>query len=265
VTVSLPPHIADLEPVISSPLGSRMDDALREIAALDETHGMHLASLSTLVLRAESVASSKIEDVEASMDDYARALFGVRANASASSMVASTQALETLIGSVGGGSPITLANVLQSHRTLMADDPHEQVYAGRPRDMQNWIGGSDHSPRGALYVPPPARTVDGYLDDLMAFANRDDLNVLVQASITHAQFESIHPFTDGNGRVGRALINAVLRRRGTTRRLVIPLASALVARRSTYFDTLDAYRAGDAGPIIASFASAPGSRRLNLV
>jgi len=256
VTVSLPPEIGDLRPLIPSAVGSAMDDALREIAAVDETHGEHLASLSTLLLRAESVASSKIEHIEASMDDYARALHGIASNASATAMVASTRALDDLIRSVEGGSEISLDNVFRAHRTLMADDPHDRSYAGRIRDMQNWIGGSDHSPRGALYVPPPARTVSSYLDDLISFTNRDDVNVLAQAAIAHAQFESIHPFTDGNGRIGRALINTVLRRRGVTRRVVVPLASAIVARREAYFETLSDYRAGDAGPIIESFSVA---------
>ena len=98
----------------------------------------------------------------------------------------------------------------------MQDDPGEVRYAGRIRDMQNWIGGSDYSPRDALYVPPPPETVEGYLDDLIRFANRNDLPVLSQAAVAHAQFESVHPFTDGNGRIGRALINAILRRRGAT-------------------------------------------------
>ena len=92
------------------------------------------------------------------------------------------------------------------------------------------------------------------MSDLLAFANRDDLPALVQAAIAHAQFESIHPFTDGNGRIGRALINTVLRRRGATTRVVIPLASALVARRDRYFDLLDSYRAGDVRPLITTFA-----------
>lgn len=82
------------------------------------------------------------------------------------------------------------------------------------------------------------------------------MSVLTQAAVTHAQFESIHPFTDGNGRIGRALINTVLRRRGATSRVVVPIASALVARRDDYFDALNAYRGGDAGPIIAAFSRA---------
>src|SRR6266545_6429772 len=258
VSVSLPPRIEHLNPPIPPSLGAQMDRTLREIAALDETHGEHLGSLSTLLVRAESVASSKIEHVDASMDDYARALHGIKANPSATSMVASTRALADLISTVDDGGPITLESIYRAHRVLMIDDPHERSYAGEVRDMQNWIGGSDYSPRGALYVPPPAGTVRGYLDDLAAFANRDDINVLAQAAVTHAQFESIHPFTDGNGRIGRALINTILRRRGITRRVVVPLASALVARRDDYFDVLGAYRQGDAGPIISAFSTASG-------
>jgi Fic family protein len=256
VTVSLPPKIERLDPAVPPKLAARMDDTLREIAALDETHGEHLGSMSTLLLRAESVASSKIEHIDASMNDYARALHGIRSNPSATAMVASTRALADLIATVERGAAITLDNVLRAHGILMADDQSERAYAGRLRDMQNWIGGSDHSPRAALYVPPPPATVRDYLDDLMAFANRDDVPVLAQAAITHAQFESIHPFTDGNGRIGRALINTVLRRRRVTRRVVVPLASALVARRDDYFDVLGAYRDGDAGPIISAFATA---------
>jgi DNA-binding transcriptional regulator YbjK len=79
---------------------------------------------------------------------------------------------------------------------------------------------------------------------------------LAQAAITHAQFEAIHPFTDGNGRIGRALINAVLRRRGATRSVVVPLTSALVARRDRYFDLLAGYGRGHLRPLLLEFAAA---------
>lgn len=231
-------------------------EALREITAVEELYGAHLAPLAAMLLRAESVASSKIERIEASVDDYARALHGIRSNPSATSMVASTQALSSLIGSVADGTELKLAEVLEAHRALMLDDPHEKAYAGQLRDMQNWIGGSDWSPRGALYVPPPPTLVADCLRDLLAFANRRDVPVMDQAAIVHAQFESIHPFTDGNGRIGRALINTVFRRRGATRRVVIPLASSVVAQRAGYFAALGSYRDGDASPLIQAFAQA---------
>lgn len=256
ITVSLPPKVGDCTPGLPALVAAQGDRALAAITRLDSSHGDHLAALSVLLLRAESVASSKIEHLEASMEDFARASHGVRSNVSAMSMVASADALETLISTVDGQQDISLDNVLAAHKILMREDASEATYAGKLRDVQNWIGGSDYSPRNALYIPPPPETVVGYLEDLLEFANRDDIPVLAQAAIVHAQFESIHPFTDGNGRIGRALINTILRRRGVTTRIVVPLASALVAKKDSYFEVLMAYREGDAGPIIRAFARA---------
>jgi Fic family protein len=96
--------------------------------------------------------------------------------------------------------------------------------------------------------------VPALLDDLIAFSNRDDIEAITQAAIAHAQFESIHPFTDGNGRIGRALIGAILRRRGVTPHTVLPVASALAADTPHYFSLLTAYRWGDIGPIVTDLA-----------
>jgi len=231
-----------------------MELALREIVALDTGQGGTLDALGVLLLRTESVASSKIENVQASLEDYARALHGIKTNKSAVSMVAATQALTIMIDDVGRTKRIEIETITSSHATLMADSENEREFAGHLRDVQNWVGGSDYSPRGALYIPPPPETVQGFMADLIVFSNRDDIPVLAQAAIAHAQFESIHPFTDGNGRIGRALINAILRRRGATSRVVIPLASALDAHRDRYFDLLGDYRDGNPRPMIASFA-----------
>lgn len=250
VVASIPPDIAAFDPGVPSDLLSECEQAVRAIARLDEVSGDHLRPLATLLLHAESVASSKIEHEEASIEDFARALHGVKANASATSMVAASGAMDELLMK----GPIDAERITGAHRRLMAGDPAEMVHAGRWRDVQNWIGGSDHSPRGALYVPPPAGDVTRLMDDLIIFVGRTDLPVVVQAAIAHAQFESIHPFTDGNGRIGRALAGAVFRARGIARHVVVPIASALVARRDYYFDTLDGYRAGDAGPIVQAFA-----------
>jgi Fic family protein len=256
VTVSLPPFIAKLDVPISGPLHAEMDAALREISVLDSSHSDDLSALGTLLLRTESVASSKIEGVSADMPAYARALSGIRSDRAATSMAAATTALATMIECVEATASITRDALTEAHAVLMADDESERQYAGRFRDMQNWIGGSDHSPRNALYVPPPPDTVVTYMEDLILFANRDDIPVLAQAALAHAQFESIHPFTDGNGRVGRALMNAILRRRRATTRVVVPIASGLVANRERYFGYLSAYRVGDPTPMIAGLAAA---------
>jgi Fic family protein len=92
--------------------------------------------------------------------------------------------------------------------------------------------------------------VDDYMEDLLRFANRDDVHPIVQAAIVHAQFESIHPFTDGNGRIGRALLNAILRCTRVSKRVVVPVASALAADQAHYFALLGHYREGHADAIV---------------
>jgi hypothetical protein len=105
-------------------------------------------------------------------------------------------------------------------------------------------------------VPPTHGRVPALLDDLAVFMNRTDLPALPQAMITHAQFETIHPFTDGNGRTGRALIHTVVRRRGLARSVAVPTSAALLADTDAYFESLGAYRAGDLDGFIAHVASA---------
>jgi len=199
-----------------------------------------------------SVPNQWIEQIQANVDDYARALHGVRANSSAVAMAATTTALQAMIATVGPNAPIRLSAITSAHAALMHDDPLESSAADELRTVQNWIGRSDF-PGEARHIPPPPETVPGYMDDLVTFADRSDMPALLQAAIAHAQFESIHPFTDGNGRIGRALINTILRRRGATTRVVVPLASALVARRENYFDALGSYRSGDLAPLAGIF------------
>ncbi len=256
ITVCIPENIKNLSLTISSELAQEIDTATAQIVNLESTVGSTLAPISSLLLRTESIASSKIEMISASSEDYTRAAHGNRSNDSATAMVAATSAISELLTSVTTDRHIELPQLLNTHRTLMIADSFESNYAGRMRDMQNWVGGSDHSPRGALLIPPPPEFISDLLEDLITFCHRTDLPALVQATIAHAQFETIHPFTDGNGRIGRALINAVLRTRGLTAHVVIPIASALVSSRENYFASLESFRNGDLEPILRSFAAA---------
>jgi Fic family protein len=228
--------------------------AASEVAYTEGAAGPHLAALGRFLIQTESVSSSKIERVEAGTEEFARALVGIKSNPSATSMVAATSALTKMVDDAGRTGRIALDSVLEAHRILMKDDPLDHAYAGRIREVQNWILGSDHSPRGAVHIPPPPELVEDYLADLVTYANRDDIPSMVQAAVAHAQFESIHPFTDGNGRVGRALINAVLRRRGVTKATVVPIATAMVADREGYFALVNDYRAGRLAPFVESLA-----------
>ncbi|MFD5226364.1 Fic family protein [Microbacterium sp. NPDC058342] len=254
VHATIPPMIAnrDYLPPMTTIVAS--EDALLAVAQADTDAEGHSAAMSRFMMRTESVASSKIERVTADAVDYAKALAGNRSNSSATSMVAASTALHELVTVTGERGRFELGDVLAAHDALTKDDPQEASYAGRLRDMQNWIGGSDYSPRDALHVPPAPERVPALMDDLLTYLNRDDVPVLTQAAIGHAQFESIHAFTDGNGRIGRALVSAVFRRRGVTRNAVVPLASGLLAEREGYFAALGAYRRGNPARLIDLFA-----------
>ena len=144
--------------------------------------------------------------------------------------------------------PITLDALLAIHRALL-ENTADAAIAGHLRESQNWIGGRHPNPRGAAFIPPPEDRIDGLLGDLCRFCERDDLPPLVQAAIAHVQFETIHPFADGNGRVGRALIQVILARRGLTRScerwILPPISLVLAARSDAYIAGLSAFRSGD--------------------
>lgn len=257
VTASVPPRIAEL--VVTPRPGdlALLDRAADALRALDDDHGARLAPLGALLARTEAVASSRIEDEHADLVDYARAVVGIRANTSATMMVAATAAVRRLSDDAAGGA-VTESSILAAHRALMRDDPVDGRDAGRYRTVQNWIGGG-RTPRLATYVPPPPELVPDAMADLLAFTARDDVHPIVQAAVAHAQFESVHPFTDGNGRIGRALVGAVFRRRGLTTSVTAPVATALGADRARYFDHLVRYRFGSVHDFVADLAVAVGT------
>lgn len=252
IDVAVPPRIADLT---CDPVGETArthEAALIAVARLEAGYGEHLAPLADFLMRSESVASSKIEHIDAGWRAFGKAFAGAKSNADAAAQLAAVRALIALVETASAG-PVTLPAILKAHRLLMAPDPYADS-PGALRSVQNWIGGSDFSPIGALYIPPPPELVPDLMEDLLVFAGRTDLPILAQAAIAHAQFESIHPFTDGNGRIGRALLSAILRYRGLTRRITVPLASVMLADTDSYFAQLTAYRGGEVGQFVGYVA-----------
>lgn len=254
--MSLPPKIRDLDFGADRALAAMSNASAGDLSNLDLVHGRTLKALNHMLLRTEAVASSKIENLDADLTDYGRAVLGVRANATGVAVASATAAIGRMIEDADTHRSIRAEAILTAHHDLFRRNSDEQHRAGKFRTMQNWIAGSDYAPIGALYVPPPPETVTDYLDDLFAFAKRTDLPAVIQAAIVHAQFESIHPFVDGNGRIGRALIHSVLRSRRITRHLTAPIASALVGHRQRYFDALEDYRDGTVSTLIEMLSSA---------
>jgi Fic family protein len=202
-------------------------------------------ALARLLLRAESVASSKIEGLEVGgrrllRAEAASALGEEASDVTATEVLGNIEAMTWALGAVGRGDDITVAHLLEAHRRLLASTLLE-AYGGHVRDTQNWIGQSNN-PCSASFVPPPENAVRDLLDDLCSFCNGDDLPATVQAAMAHAQFETIHPFVDGNGRIGRALIHLVLRRRGLATRVLPPISLILATWSRDYVAGLNATR-----------------------
>jgi Fic family protein len=155
--------------------------------------------------------------------------------------------------------------ILAMHAALMRNSHPDS--AGRWRTEQVWIGGGTFGPRGADYVAPHHTRVPTAITDLLAFTRRADIPTLPQIAIAHAQFEAIHPFPDGNGRTGRALVQAMLRNKRLTRQITFPVSAGLLANTDAYFNALGAYREGSPAPIVerlseASLLAVTNGRRL---
>ena len=160
---------------------------------------------------------------------------------------------------------LSVPTVLALHRALLAESDPE--IAGRWRTEPVWIGRSALSPWGPTTSPRGPRSCPRLVEDLMAWAARPDLPVLAQAAVAHAQFETIHPFSDGNGRTGRALLHAMLRHHGLVRRVTVPVSAGLLADVRGYHAALTAYRAGDPDVIVeptveATFRAVTNGREL---
>ena len=253
----MPDLIADLKPVVDFAIAASIDTAEAAIAALnDDDRVRGLEAVGPLLLRSEAIASSRIEGFDLSQRNLARALVDPgSARGTARVVAANVRAMERSIALGDATDALTTTDILEIHRTLMEHEP-ARLRPGAFRREQNWIGGRLQNPSDARFVPPPEDQVQPLMADLLAFIARDDLPAVAQAAIAHAQFETIHPFLDGNGRVGRCLIHIVLRRRGVARTFVPPISVVLAARPNQYITGLTTYREGGVASWCASFAGA---------
>jgi Fic family protein len=174
------------------------------------------------------------------------------AEAPNSSLIVSNQ--NAMSAAVAASSKLNVQTILNMHKVLMGStDPQN---AGKFRSEPVWIGGSANGPHGAEYVAPASEEVGDLVEDLIRFCKRTDLPALVQVAIALAQFETIHPFADGNGRTGRSLVQVLLNRLGVTMSVMVPVSAGLLRNTKAYFAALDEYRAGNPAAIIQVFAEA---------
>ncbi len=254
----IPDHLNPERLTFNAATAADIADAEAAIAVAN--HGQHLVAMETLarlLLRSESVASSRIEGLECSQRRLAEAAFAPEhAGETARQVLANIDAMRQAIDLGAVDRDLTINDIEGMHELLMREDRATGRFAGEFRTQQNWIGGRSDSPRDAAYIPPPPEYVEPLMRDLVAFINRDDLPTLAQAAIAHAQFETIHPFADGNGRVGRCLIHTVLARRQLASRMLVPVSLVLAAYGDHYIQGLVDFREGRIDQWCGTFASA---------
>ncbi|MFH0944557.1 MAG: Fic family protein [Planctomycetota bacterium] len=243
VPASLPPD----PPLDLKPLQRRLEQALLALGRLD--------ALSTLLpdpdlflysyVRKEAVLSSQIEGTQSSLSDLL--LFETKEAPGApldeivevSNYVA---ALEHGLARLRGGFPLSNRLLREIHAELLKRGRGSDKTPGEFRTSQNWIGGT--RPGNARFVPPPALAVLDCMADLERFFHeaKPDMPVLVRAAVAHVQFETIHPFLDGNGRVGRLLITFLLCHDGVIREPLLYLSLFFKQHREQYYGLLDRVR-----------------------
>jgi len=213
------------------------EDALAVLARADERIGMRGRYLHHLLIRSESISSSWIEGNRVTPKKLAIAELLRRGPRVALDVVANVRATEDAIDVLADRDRAITTDDLVALQHVI-----EPSLAPGFRAEQNWVGGTGWSPLRADFVPPPEAEVPRLMRDLAAFVTATDGNPVVRAAIAHAQFETIHPFIDGNGRTGRALIHTVLRRTDAVRNSLIPISTVFAGDTDAYIAGLTAFR-----------------------
>lgn len=245
-TYEYTPHSPELLAEAEIGFSSEVTLALAEGSrALGSVPRFPSAGIATVLYRSESSASSLIEgvgpgprrileaefaDVDEVNDEPARRVVGN---------------LEALRAAISTPVPAQVDDMLMWHRLLMEDHPRmRQETIGALRSEQNWIGGDSFGPKDAEYIPPSPDDVQRLLEDLVGFSARTDLTPVALAAIAHAQFEVIHPFVDGNGRVGRALLQQILVNRAGLD-APVPLSVPWSRNTDRYISGIRSFQDGD--------------------
>ena len=219
----------------------RTERALAELRLMEERLVPGAEAIGRLLLRSEGIASSAIEGLSVPVGDVL-AVEAIGSGAAAATWVARnlavvTAAVEETV------SPLDADQLHRWHQQLMEGSDLDTDLQGAWRQSPGWVGGN--SPLDAAYVPPPAVLIPDLMADLVDFANGTRYDPISQAAIAHAQFETIHPYGDGNGRIGRVLVGWILRRRGAVERYPPPVSVTILRDTGGYLAGLYDFREGD--------------------
>ena len=248
---SIPDMISDKTISLPNNLEARISDLLVNLARYDMEQIQKGYGFPMMLLRSESSSSSQIENLTSSIRNISMAELSDKAPTNAKLIMGNVKAMHNALAIEGA---LNIKSIKKIHHALMEDSKHE--IAGEFRKTAVWIGGTNYSPHKAIFVPPHFKRIAELMDDLIIFANRVDLNPIIKAAILHAQFETIHPFVDGNGRTGRALIHKSLKDDDVLKNTSLPISAGLLNNTKEYMGALKAYQKGNPLPIIEELVKA---------
>lgn len=238
-----PSRLTGMRLAIGPEVDAEVAAAERAVRALNRGTHQDLGLVSRFLLRSEAIASSYIEGIAPSPKNIVLAELAldedVRGLSDTAHQVARNMTIVRAAADALSERDVLTVADLEALQTSLILSPAELQGV---RTTQNWIGGSSYHPLEAAHVPPPPEEVLVLLEDLVRYMAGATHSPIVQAALAHAQFETIHPFPDGNGRVGRALIHTVLTRRGLTAEAILPVSLVLATRHPEYIDGLDSFR-----------------------
>lgn len=237
----------DLLPLVTPEAREIAAVATAEIVTFDSEMARLPMPMPAILLRTESASSSKIENLTAGARRIAAATLGVDDHDNAQLIAANMAAMRAALAHPQVDSP---ADILIVHQAILGSTRPD--IAGTFRSQQVWIGGSSLSPHAAAFIPPHHERLPELLKDVVKFINRRDLPPLIHSALAHAQFETIHPFEDGNGRVGRVLIHTMLTKRVPLFSSTIPVSAGLLVDPQGYFSALTKFRDGDPSEIVST-------------
>ena len=253
VRAFVPTPLRERDLALSTSTVARTVTARAEIVRAAEGLESDCEPLVRLLLRAEGIASSYIEGIQSPVVDVVLAEEHLMQDNRAAAWVVANLAAITQAIAASRSTALTIEILCDWHRTLMTGSPTPERFVGAIRDEQGWIGGTD--PTNAHLVTPPPGELRRLLEDLIDYANSDEGDEIAQAAIAHAQFEIIHPFADGNGRIGRVLVAWILARR-LSLAVPPPVSVAIASEVGGYLSGLAMFRLGQHEQWVRWFAGA---------
>ena len=223
---------------------AKLVDANKKLAALDGLSARipNMDLFVSMYVRKEALLSSQIEGTQCTLDDILNPLMEENTNRNVSDVVNYIKATEFALNRLHS-LPLCNRLIKETHAVLMEGVRGQEKSPGEFRYSQNWIGGQGSTIRNARYIPPNPEDMQTAMSDLEKYMNGDDLlDPLILAALIHYQFETTHPFLDGNGRVGRLLITLFLMEKGILSRPALYISYFLKMNRIEYYDRMTQVR-----------------------